>query len=58
VGQELEIIGSQKETMVFRPCPEEAKEERGERGLLLQAFEMFIQAFSQLQAQDSLNLKR
>jgi two-component system sensor histidine kinase FlrB len=57
MGQELEIIGSRKETMVFHPRLEEVKKESGERGLLLRAFEMFTQAssslesaFSQLQA--------
>jgi nitrogen fixation/metabolism regulation signal transduction histidine kinase len=57
MARELEIIGSQNETMVFHPYLEESAKEQGEKGLLLQAFEMFTQAssslesaFSQLQA--------
>ena len=54
--QELDIIDSRKETVVFLPCLEEVKREEAERDLLLRAFEMFTQAsgslelaFSQLQ---------
>ena len=57
MGQELEIIGSENEAMVFHPRLEEAEKEQGEKRLLLQAFDMFTQAssslesaFSQLQA--------
>jgi signal transduction histidine kinase len=50
MGQELEIIGGQKDMMEFPPCLEEAKTESAERGLLLQAFEMFTQASSSLES--------
>jgi PAS domain S-box-containing protein len=50
MNQELEIMGSRKETVVFHPCLEEAKKEEAERGLLLQAFEMFTQASSSLES--------
>jgi PAS domain S-box-containing protein len=48
--QELETMGSPKETVVFHPCLEEVKKEEAERGLLLQAFEMFTQASSSLES--------
>ena len=50
MGQELETIGSRKDTVVFYPCLEEVKKEEAERGLLLQAFEMFTQASSSLES--------
>lgn len=57
MGQEMETVESQSQTVVFLPCLQEPKQEQGDRGLLLQAFEMFTQAssslesaFSQLQA--------
>jgi PAS domain S-box-containing protein len=57
MAQELSIMGSRNEAVALCPYLQESTKNQGEKGLLLQAFEMFTQAssslesaFSQLQA--------